>query len=250
MPIYNPPENTTTYKKDITNRATDTGAKSGLSSSLSSSLSSKLNIKKKNSLPSRLMPLAPEHVGLTASSQPVLHWYSSGPWSGKISLTLNEVGSVNPDPILETEIKGPAKEGVYQIRLADYNIHLKPGTDYEYYLTIVRSKKERSADLSVSGAIRYVEPSSELSAQLANTEKGQLHYVYAEYGYWYDAIDSVSRLIYTKPNDTALRTQRGALLAQVKLGYEAAFDSPIYKPLLKDPDMSRKRTNRESSGPP
>lgn len=244
LPVYHPPADAKSNNTQSTHRAAETESGAGVTGGLSSQFKKEKNA----SPPSHFMPLAPEHTGLTASSQPVLRWYISDPWSGKISFTLNEIGSTNPNPVMETELEGPAKEGIYQVRLADYRISLKPGVDYEYYLTIVRPDKERSADISVNGAIRYAEPSGELSARLKSTEKGRLPYVYAENGYWYDAVESISQLIDSKPNDTALRMQRGALLAQANLGQAAVYDSPVYKTLLKDTEMKRTSATRDSDG--
>jgi Flp pilus assembly protein TadD len=48
--------------------------------------------------------------------------------------------------------------------------------------------------------------------------------VYAQAGYFYDAIDAVSKLIARNPTDAGLRAQRAALLEQVGLAKVAAAD--------------------------
>jgi len=40
-----------------------------------------------------------------------------------------------------------------------------------------------------------VKPSDELSARLANVTADKLYYEYAREGYWYDAIENLSRLM-------------------------------------------------------
>jgi len=247
LPIYNAPaqDGSALIRSGGTNRAAIESSE-GLSSGLLKGLS--VQKVEKTPIPSQLMPVAPQHVGFTANAQPVLRWYISGPWDGQIQFTMNEVGSTSPDPVLETKIKGPDKEGIYQIRLADYNVTLKPGVDYEYFLSIVRNEKERSGDVVSSAAIRYVEPSKKLTELLNNTPKDKVHYVYAENGYYYDAISSVSDLIDTNPNDEGLRVQRGALLAQAKLGNAAVYDSAVYKPFMKDME-TRGGTVTRGQGP-
>ncbi|QTA84036.1 DUF928 [Desulfonema magnum] len=174
-------------------------------------------------MPKRMAPLAPERTGLTFKNQPVLSWYISDPWPGKIEFTLNEAGAV--ESVLKMNIDGPDKEGIYQINLADHNVTLKPGGEYEWFLVIVPVPEERSADFLASATIRMAELSNELSARLANTPKDKLHYVYAEEGYWYDSIESLSQLIDARPDDHILKQQRMALLRQVNLPRAAAYDS-------------------------
>ncbi|MCP4112598.1 MAG: DUF928 domain-containing protein [Desulfobacteraceae bacterium] len=175
------------------------------------------------SIPSRMVPLASEHTGLTAKSQPVLLWYVSDPWPGKIEFALNKVGE--PDPLFQTRIDGPEKEGVYQISLADYNVTLEHDTEYEWFLAIVVDPYERSADFLASATVRYVNPSAELSGRLSGTPENELPYVYAENGYWYDMIESLSELIAdVNPGYRQMKAQRGALLKQVNLPLAVAYD--------------------------
>lgn len=247
LPVYNAPEQSVPYSSGGTNRAAGE-SKEGLSSGLVKGLSSTQKTAK-TPMPKQLLPVAPEHAGLTTNPQPVLSWYISGPWSGKILFTMNEIGTKNPDPVIETQIDGPDKEGIYQIRLADHKVTLKSGMDYEYFLSIVRNEVERSGDVVSSAAIRYVEPSKELTELLNNTPKEKAHYVYAQKGYWYDAIQSVSALIDANPKDEGLKVQRGALLAQAKLGNAAVYDSAAFQPFLKDMEThGGKRVTREDPG--
>jgi hypothetical protein len=248
LPVYNAPaqDGSMVIRSGGTNRAGG-GSNEGLSSGLLKGLNTRKV--EKTPIPSQLMAVAPEHVGFTSNAQPVLRWYISGAWDKEILFTMNEVGSTSPDPVAEAKIDGPDKEGIYQIRLADYNVTLKPGVDYEYFLSIVVNEKERSGDVVSSAAIRYVEPSKELTELLKNTPKEKAHYAYAENGYYYDAVASVSNLIDANPNDEGLRVQRGALLAQVKLGNAAVYDSAVYKPFLKDMETRGGGATRGGSGP-
>ncbi|QTA92819.1 DUF928 domain-containing protein [Desulfonema magnum] len=176
-------------------------------------------------IPARMSPFASEHTGFTSDRQPTLRWYISDSWPGKIEFTLNETRV--EEPVLETYIDGPTNEGVYQISLADYNITLKADVEYEWFLAIVPDPEERSADFLGSATIRYLAPSDELSERLSSTPKNKLYTVYAEKGYWYDAIDNLSRLIDTRPDDSILRTHRMRLLKQVNLPLAAAYDSKM-----------------------
>ncbi len=174
-------------------------------------------------LPSRMSPLAPEKTGLCLSSQPVLQWYISGPWPDNIEFRLN--GLKVPEPDIDTNIKGPDKEGIYRISLADYNARLKPGVVYEWILTIINDEDERSADFTACARIKYVKPGEEFSERIKNTPEEKLYYAYADRGYWYDALENLSQLIDARPGDNTLRMHRAELLRQVGLERAADYDS-------------------------
>ncbi len=173
-------------------------------------------------MPSLMAPIASLQTGFTTKSQPILHWYISGPYTGDIEFTLNEYGVT--EPVLETHIPGPEKEGIYEINLADHNVTLRPDTVYEWFIIIVPLPDERSADFLGSATIKYVRPSEDTSERLANTPADALYYEYAREGYWYDAIESLSRMISNRPDDKTLRSHRIALFEQVKLGKVIDYD--------------------------
>lgn len=174
-------------------------------------------------LPSRMSPLAPENTGLTLTSQPVLQWYISDAWPNNIEFRLNRLKA--PEPDIDTNIKAPDKGGIYRISLADYNVSLKPGVDYEWVLAIVNDEEERSADFIAHARIRYVKPDEELSERIMNTPKEKRYYVYADQGYWYDALENLSQRIDAKPGDNTLRQHRAELFRQVGLAMEADYDN-------------------------
>ncbi len=174
-------------------------------------------------IPSFMAPLAPEQTGLTTQSQPILYWYISGPWSGKIEFTLNEPKAI--EPVLAINIDGPNKEGIAFINLADYDISLKPDIEYEWFIAMVSDPEERSADFLGSATIKYLKPSEKLAKRLHNKPASELYRSYAAGGYWYDAIEKVSHKIEANPDNNVLRSHRSALLEQVNLSKVAAYDS-------------------------
>ncbi len=225
MPVYNSPEkNAAIRRREAGNSSRSiTRGNRSITRSVTRSITRRAEAGEKIiSLPSRMVVLAPRPPGLASKSQPALLWYISDPWPGKIEFVISETGSEKD--MLVTQFNGPDKEGVYQISLSDLNVKLRPGAEYEWFVTIIPDNKERSSDFSASGAIRYVRPSSDLSERLEKTSKDRLYYVYAEHGYWYDAIESLSRMIDAKPDDKRLKSHRVALLDQVKLPLEAAYD--------------------------
>ncbi len=150
----------------------------------------------------------------------MLWFYLSAPWPGKIEFTTNETGA--PEPALATLINGPAKSGIYPIRLSDYHVILKSAVEYEWFLAIVQDPQERSGDFLASATIKYIPPAQTVSQQLQSVATDKSYYVYAKEGYWYDSIAKICSLIGEKPDDPIFKAHRAALLKQVGLSKAAA----------------------------
>ena len=90
---------------------------------------------------------------------------------------------------------------------------------------MVPDSAQRSKDITSGGTIRWtaLDPAVQTRAAATAGERPAPG-VYAEAGFWYDAIDSLSRLIERYPADASLRAQRAALLEQVGLPAAAAHD--------------------------
>jgi hypothetical protein len=111
-----------------------------------------------------------------------------------------------------------------RVRLADYNIRLTPGVLYKWSVSLVRDAAQRSYDVLTAGTIERVELPNELRGQLVHANKMTSARLYARAGLWYDTIATLSDLIDTRPQDTALRQQRATVLEQEGLTAAAAYD--------------------------
>ncbi len=65
----------------------------------------------------------------------------------------------------------------------------------------------------------------DLSQKLSRASKDRLQFIYAENGYWYDAMETLSQQIDADPDNDRLRSQRSSLLKQVNLPIAAAYDT-------------------------
>lgn len=166
--------------------------------------------------------LAPDHVGLTTATQPTLYWYLANPTSTRIDVTIRNGDGV--EPVLDRPLPGPFTAGVHAVHLTDYDVSLKPGKSYQWFVAVVPDPEKRSSDF-VSGAwIRPDLPRETLQQRLQNASPEQAVFVYAQSSIWYDAIASVSAQIEATPQDGSLRAQRAALLDQVGLSEVAEYD--------------------------
>jgi hypothetical protein len=163
--------------------------------------------------------LAPDHLAKTSEAQPTFYWYLAEPTATRIDFTLRDERAV--EPLLEVTLPGPAGAGIHAVRLADYGVTLAPGGRYRWFVALVPEPAERSKDFASGAWVERVEP----SASLRESARGDgAAFAYAEAGFWYEALDAVSREIARAPRDASLRLQRAALLDQVKLPEPAAFD--------------------------
>ncbi len=178
--------------------------------------------------PATIAPLAPQRTGLSASAQPVLYWYVSAPWSGRIEFTLNRVDRI--DPLILTPLDPPEREGIYAVRLGDYGIGLEPDVEYEWFVSIIPLPEERSFDFLAGAPIRYapLSPGQRVSADPPDRDTAVA--AYAAEGYWYDAVDLLCTAIERAPMDRRLRSRRAALMDQVDLPPVAAYDREPLSP--------------------
>ncbi len=167
-----------------------------------------------------LSVLAPEHTGLTSSAQPVLYWYVSKAVRDPVEFTLNDPKA--DSPLLETPLKGPFGPGIHSLRLSDYQ--LQPGIDYQWFVTLAPAAEQRARDIIAGGTIRRTQPPPLLERRLQGADRRRLPALYAEQGFWYDAIAALSQSIDSNPGDKTLREQRADLLEQVGLTAAAAYD--------------------------
>ena len=162
-----------------------------------------------------LSALAPNHTGATATDQPTLYWFISSVTQFPIEVAV--VDSQGSDPLLEKRLPPPSAPGVQRIRLADYGVRLAPGVSYRWFVAVVPDQARRSKDILAGGTIERIEPSAELKGKIAQAAKTELPFLYADGGFWYDALTAISDLIEAAPQDQAFRKERAAMLVQVGL---------------------------------
>ena len=171
-----------------------------------------------------LSVLAPDHTGLTVNGQPSLYWFISNPSSVPVEVTVADPAGTQP--LLELQLPPPVQRGVHRIRLADHNVRLAPGVPYRWFVAIVADPSRRSRDILAGGTIERIALPEGLRPKLAQADKAQLPFLYAEAGLWYDAFGAISELIESAPNDPELRKQRAALLAQAGLPELPEYTTP------------------------
>jgi hypothetical protein len=164
--------------------------------------------------------LAPEHTGLTSQPQPVLYWYLSRPVEASYEFVL--IAETDYEPLVEIKLSGIESAGIQRIALADLGVSLKPDVQYQWSVTIVMDKHQRSGDILASGMIEFIEPPAGIMTRVANAEGEERIHHYAGAGLWYDALQSLDEQILSAKENIRLRQVRASLLEQVGLKEVAA----------------------------
>lgn len=172
-----------------------------------------------------LSVLAPESTGLTSRAQPTLYWYTSKTLSTPLEFTLNDEQSIKP--LVELQVPA-AQPGIHALKL---KYTLKPEVEYSWTLAAIADPDQRASDILTGGAIQYAPPPATLVTQLKNASPQQQVFLYAQEGFWYDALATLSEQIAAHPLDHSLREQRAALLEQVGLSAAAQMERANAKPV-------------------
>ncbi|HXK25940.1 MAG TPA: DUF928 domain-containing protein [Myxococcota bacterium] len=158
--------------------------------------------------------ISPDPLGQTLSPSPSLYWQLSEPTSARVDFTLTDEASVAP--LVEKTLSGPFAAGMHRIDLDALGVKLVPGTEYQWYVSLVSDPEERSSDVVTGGTVLLVEGGA-LREEVARVSAEERPLVLAQNGIWYDAVDALSRRIESQPSDPTPRRQLAALLEQVGL---------------------------------
>jgi len=168
--------------------------------------------------------LTPEHTGLVINPQPTLYWSIDKAPNSPVVFSLRPsplFAPPNTKPFVQKEITVETV-GIHAVPLGDSDYKLDPEVEYEWSVMLTAHP-----NVIASGTIMRLPPTAQVLNKINQTAQQQpmaLPIVYAQHGYWYDAIATLSALIDQYPKNDVLRANRIALLEQVKLPKVAQFD--------------------------
>ena len=162
-----------------------------------------------------VVAVAPDHVGLTVSASPALHWRLSSRTDRPLVVTV--VDPKRQQTLLDTRLRGPQRRGYGGISLSKHGVSLQPGRTYQWFVSVLAGAASAPNDPVASGLIERVSKSPQLAASLRAAGPAGAAQAYAKHGIWYDAVDALSQRIVRFPKDLALRAQRESLVKQVGL---------------------------------
>ena len=152
--------------------------------------------------------LVPEQLGLTSRAAPSLFWHLDGapPEGVRLFFTLAELQGGKP--VKEMELQAPSGVGIQRLRLTEHDIELTSNRPYTWTIALVSDMNDRSRDIVTRGSI-------ERRPWPPGWTQDAAHF--AAFGYWYDALETLSNRLAAQPDDAIARAQRRSLLEQAQL---------------------------------
>ena len=156
------------------------------------------------------LALAPDHLAETVEAQPSLFWYLDGLPAYGSQIVFTVIDDTSVEPLAEIELELPEQPGIHRIRLADYGVTLERDVEYEWSISLVVNRQQRSRDIVANGYIIRVSAPSDLAG------RGRSPQVYADLGLWYDALAAISDEI-DSGGTPGLMEERNSLLRSAGL---------------------------------
>jgi Domain of Unknown Function (DUF928) len=176
-----------------------------------------------------LTALVPKsNIALTTVANPTLYFYIPQNQAPELELVIQDE---NDEDVYKQSYKPNGNSGVVGISLPSNT--LTKGQKYRWNFSIVCNTQDRSLDKLVQGAIQRVDNSS-LMSKLEKASPQERLNLFAEAGIWQDALDTLAKLRYSRPQDTALKADWQTLLTSQ--GVE--FDQQLAQaPLVKEQNV-------------
>ncbi|KAM3107210.1 DUF928 domain-containing protein [Phormidesmis sp. 146-20] len=155
-----------------------------------------------------------DHIALTTAGHPAFFWYFSSVPTVPVEIALYKRGVGTPIFVQRVQVK---QAGISKIEMPQNLPELTPNADYRWSVSLIRSEDERSTNPTYQAWIQRVQLSAKETKQfrLANSDRDRAM-LYAQSGYWYDALTAIATPYISKPNPT-LQSDLALLLDQVGL---------------------------------
>ncbi len=170
-----------------------------------------------------LTALSPgRHLGLTQVDRPnfLVYLPQTTAQTAEFSLFDEQMNG-----IYQMSIPISKQRGLVSIRLPDTAPSLAKGKPYYWTFALACNSTDRTEDLVVGGWIERAEPNDNFKQQLANTDGIKRASLYAQQGFWYDALTTLVELQRSQPNNPALIASWKELLTSV--GLDAIASKPL-----------------------
>ncbi len=157
-----------------------------------------------------LKALAPVgHIGHTSASHPTFTWYVPDQKSYPLELTLFEEGPTGRGPLVRKMATLSSTPGIMHYALDQTQPGLAVGKIYRWQVAMLCNPNRPSEDVWTEARVQRVELPAALSQALAKTsDRHQRSDLFANAGFWYDALAE------TLPNPR-LKSEMLALLADL-----------------------------------
>jgi hypothetical protein len=166
----------------------------------------------------KLIALMPaENVGWTTAGYPRFYWYLPLNQASFVQFTLE---TATGEMIYQTQLPVTPDSGVMSLKLpAAAGISpLQEGDRYRWQVELFCNPDAPQGELQVEGWVEHQVPEPELAAKLTEATGSEQIALYAQNGYWFDALDGLAQLQMTHPHDETVLARWTELLESVGLG--------------------------------
>ncbi len=172
--------------------------------------------------PASLIALMPEdNVGWTTEEHPSFYWYMPLNQASFVRFTLEQV-TPGGDPVLiyQKSFEVTGDSGIMRMQLPESAEvpPLQEGDRYRWQVAIFCNPASAKGDLQVEGWVERHTPDGELQARLDQAMEDEKGGLYAEQGYWFDAVDELATRYRNHADDVDLQQNWAMLLDSVGLG--------------------------------
>ena len=158
-----------------------------------------------------VVALAPADGGRTVAEHSVLLWFRRQGPDRDVEFRLKLVDEHTGETRGDVRLARPTQPGVQRIRLRDHGLRLAPGTVYRWTLSV----RQGTATVPLtSGLIERVEVPPALAAAVAAARPAAQPGLYADAGFWYDALALLDELHERYPQNASAREAFASLLEQ------------------------------------
>lgn len=172
--------------------------------------------------------IVPKVWGLTANEYPTLWFYI--PYSqdsiDRIDFILADGDNPTEQTVEQNAIQPPEQPGIVPFSLPNTSAPLAIDRLYQWELKLTM-KRQLDKEISVKGWIQRASLNSDLSDLIKQATPDRQAALYAENGFWYDALSTLAELRRDRANDLAIQQDWKNILQSVDLGKLA--DRPFVK---------------------
>ncbi|MBE7380385.1 MAG: DUF928 domain-containing protein [Leptolyngbya sp. SIO1E4] len=182
--------------------------------------------------PASLIALMPENnIGWTTDASPRFYWYLPVNQASWVEFTLEQASETadSPEVIYQTRFAVTGEAGIVSLQLPETVSlpSLVEGDRYRWQVSIFCSPTSEVGELQVDGWIERQVPNADLMAAIAAASESDKLGLYADNGYWFNAIDQLVALQTADPENPDLQTRWIELLESV--GLEALANQPLLR---------------------
>ena len=167
--------------------------------------------------------LAPvDHAGVTASGRPTFFWYFTKVPAATVEFTLQEADGQRPSVLIRKIVEKP-QVGLNQLKMPDNIPELIPGQKY-YWSIDLTCNPNRPLDTNILVETDFrragstaISPQTIAQLDAAQSERDRAR-IYAQDGYWYDALSNILVAQSKDPKNVQLNQAYLSLLEQAGLG--------------------------------